>query len=57
MMNNKVFKGQYCVEIAHKRIIQITIACTKGERKLDTQVLILLIMESRSFNVNWNIYR
>ena len=45
------------------RTVQITIVCTNGERetereteKLGTQVLILPIMERRSFNVNRNIY-
>ena len=41
------------------RTVQITIACTKGERereKLGTQVLILPITERKSFNVNRNIY-
>ena len=44
--------------------VQITIVCTEGERQIDrerereklgTQVLILPIMERKSFNVNRNI--
>ena len=41
------------------RTVQITIACTKGERereKLGTQVLIVPITERKSFSVNRNIY-
>ena len=42
------------------RTVQITIACTKGERererKLGTQVLIQPVTERKSFNVNRNMY-
>ena len=46
------------------RSVQITIVCTEGEKEIDrererekvgTQVLILPIMERKSFNVNRNI--
>ena len=46
-------------EAATMRTVQITIACTKGERereKLGTQVLIQPVTERKSFNVNRNIY-
>ena len=49
-------------EAATMRTVQITTTCTKGERererereKLGTQVLILPIMERKSFSVNRNI--